>query len=118
MVGVMTELPRIATVFGYPSHGECSHSNPGHKSSSSTTLPSFASFQEQTNRTDLLDEADIAPMSTLLPCHTHAQIQPMLVEIATAVVELDETMQHFIKGEVSRVSVKTSLYVSSTDFSR
>ncbi|KAK5110909.1 hypothetical protein LTR62_005447 [Meristemomyces frigidus] len=59
------------------------------------SLPSFASFQRQTGRSEDgdVDGPEIAPMAARLPCNHCATLGPMIRDVATAVAELDENVQ-------------------------
>ncbi|KAK3675213.1 hypothetical protein LTR78_004722 [Recurvomyces mirabilis] len=68
------------------------------------SLPSFASFQKHTTRTDDadVDGPEIAPMAARLPCNTCTQLGPMVRNVAIAVAELDENVQMYCNKAVTR----------------
>ncbi|KAF2172190.1 hypothetical protein M409DRAFT_17430 [Zasmidium cellare ATCC 36951] len=72
-------------------------------STPSTSLPSFAAFQEHTTtRTDDVDGPEIAPMSSRLSCHSCTKLQPWVRDVAVAVAELDESVQTYCNKSVNR----------------
>jgi hypothetical protein len=82
-------------------------------SSQAPSLPSFASFQQHTNRLDdaEVDGPEIAPMAARLTCYSCTQLKPMVREVAIAVAELDENVQSYCNKAVTRVSHLCLTYV-------
>lgn len=69
-----------------------------------TSLPSFASFQEQTSRSEDPDVEgpEIAPMSSRLSCYQCTKLKPVVRDVAMAVMEFEETIQTYCKRAVTR----------------
>lgn len=75
----------------------------GTPSGGSTSLPSFASFQEHAARNEDGDLI-IAPMSQRLSCSMCTKLKPLVREIALAVSDVDESVQSLGTRSISRVS--------------
>ncbi|RMY20585.1 hypothetical protein D0866_12498, partial [Hortaea werneckii] len=70
------------------------------------SLPSFATFSEQTaNRKDDpdVDGPEIAPMASRLSCHSCNKLKPQLRELALVAAEVDENVQNVF----NRPSIRT-----------
>lgn len=94
-LGGMLDPSRISPT---ASHFHDLHSYDKSKSSQSistpsTLLPSFASLQEHTNRSEDGDGPEIASMSSRLSCYHCTKFKPLVQDITTAVAELEETVQ-------------------------
>jgi hypothetical protein len=79
--------------------------------SQAPSLPSFASFQQHTNRLDdaEVDGPEIAPMAARLTCFSCTKLKPMIREVAIAVAELDENVQSYCNKAVTRVGASLML---------
>lgn len=71
------------------------------------SLPSFATFSEHTaarvNDPDV-DGPAMAPMASRMTCNSCNKMRSMMREVAVAVSELDELVQHYCNGSAQRVS--------------
>ena len=101
----MIDLPRISPAYtGHtPEQYSYSGSSKSSRAQQTTSLPSFASFQEQASRADDPDEVEIAPMSSRISCYLCSKLRPMVREVAIAVRELDENVQSFSNKSATRV---------------
>ena len=106
-VGVMTDLPKISTAYlANSANASERHIFSGNQSSHSqqtTSLPSFATFEEHAGRTDDPDEVEIAPMSSRLSCYLCPKLKPMVREVAIAVADLDESVRSYCNKSNTRV---------------
>ncbi|KAI7708127.1 hypothetical protein KC353_g11220, partial [Hortaea werneckii] len=69
------------------------------------SLPSFATFSEQTaNRKDDpdVDGPEIAPMASRLSCHSCNKLKPQLRELALVAAEVDENVQNVFNRPLIR----------------
>lgn len=99
------DLPNAAHDYTTPRSGAPAFSNSANTLSRQTTsLPSFAALSEQTSRTEEPDEVEIAPMSARLSCNQCAKLGPLIREVATAVAELDGSVQSLGNSSSSRAS--------------
>lgn len=107
MFAVMTDLPKISTTYSANSvnvsESQTYSSAQSLRTQQTTSLPSFASFQEHASRTDDPDEVEIAPMSSRLSCYLCTKLKPMVRDVATAVAELDENVQTYCHRSITRV---------------
>lgn len=74
-------------------------------STPSNLLPSFASLQERTNRSEDGDGPEIASMSSRLSCYHCTKFKPLVQDITTAVAELEETVQAFCGASTANAGV-------------
>ena len=118
--GVMIDLPRIS-----PLHGTLSSESqlriPGRANTGYTTsLPSFASFEERSSRRDNLDHADNAPLDANMTCYLCTKLKSMVEDVAVAVGELDESAQSIHNRSANSVSsyLQALAQLSSPPFSR
>ena len=113
----MADLPKLSTNYGTNSYnsveGHAYSGEQGLRQQHTTSLPSFASFQEHANRTDDPDEVEIAPMSSRLSCYLCTKLKPLLREAAIAVAELDENVQSYCNKSATRVCLAHCLAVVS-----
>lgn len=98
---LMTDLPNISRTYS-PTSDHASEKY-GVRLQQSTALPSFASLSEHASRKDDPDEVEIAPMSARLPCDTCNKLTPLLRDVAIAVAELNDYVQHYGNKPVTRV---------------
>lgn len=104
----MTDLPRISPAYN-TSVNDAKRYNTGSQtprsqSQHTTSLPSFATFQEHAGRIDDPEEVEIAPMSARLSCSLCTKLKPLVRDVAIAVAEIDENVQSFCNKSVNRVS--------------
>jgi len=110
LTAVMTELPRIAPTYsGAPSerHMYAKNFSSPAPMTTTTSLPSFASFQEQAKCSEDPDVEgpEIAPMSSRLSCYQCTKLKPMVRDVAIAVTEFDEAIQTYCNRAVTRVRI-------------
>ena len=103
----MLELPRIPNYASSATQFQSHNVVDGSYTKPTTSLPSFASFQEHASRSDDADEVEIAPMSSRLSCYMCSKLKPMVRDVAIAVGELDENVQTVCQKPVTRVRVFT-----------
>jgi hypothetical protein len=99
----MLDLPRIPSYVPSATQTQPHNAAEGSYTKPTTSLPSFASFQEHASRTDDPDEVEIAPMSSRLSCYMCSKLKPMVRDVAIAVAELDENVQTYCNQSVTRV---------------
>ena len=103
----LSDLPTISSGYSAQVHESQSYNYNSHtprpQSHQTTSLPSFASFQEHANRIDDAEEVEIAPMSARLSCYLCTKLKPLVRDVAIAVAEIDENVQSYCNMSVTRV---------------
>ena len=109
----MPDLPKVLTDSGHATASQSYGTTPTPRPQTTTSLPSFASFQEHAGRPEEPDEVEIAPMSARLSCYLCTKLKPMVREVAIAVAELDENVQTYCNKSITRVSHEGSCVIAS-----
>ena len=97
------ELPNIATDHLTASSEAYTRDNEVLRLQQTQSLPSFASFQEHVERSNEIDQSEMASTGSRTTCYLCATLKSRVREVAVTVAELDETVQAACNNTARRV---------------